>query len=222
MAQAQRELAAAVAEERWTVRPCARANPRPLALTRARASQDAAAARDALAALLPPPPPPPPPVPLVPCSSEALTSGVRVAVRSEFMREHSDAARGALAFAYYVTITNEGPLPVQLRSRHWVITDANGRTEHVRGPGVVGAQPRIAPGESYTYSSFCPLRTPSGTMHGSYEFVTEAEATDEPPVRFAVQVARFGLDVRGRDVAMPPGAGAEAPAGGPDADAEPF
>jgi ApaG protein len=171
--------------------------------------QDAARLRDALAALLPPPPPPPPPVPLVACTSVAITHGVRVTVRSEYMREHSDSSQGAHAFAYYVTLSNEGTAPVRLMSRHWVITDAQGRTEHVRGPGVIGVQPRLAPGESYSYSSFCPLRTPSGTMHGSFAFVIDAPGADEPPARFAVRVARFGLDVKGQDVRMPPDGGAE-------------
>ena len=107
-----------------------------------------------------------------------------------------------------MTFTNDGDKAVQLLGRHWVITDAGGRVEHVRGPGVVGAQPRLRPGESYSYSSFCPLRTPRGTMHGEFTFVTDDDAA--PPERFAVRVERFGLDVAGQDVPMPPGAAAEA------------
>jgi ApaG protein len=179
---------------------------------------DAARLRDTLAALLPPPPPPPPAPPLVACASSAVTSGVRVQARSEFMAQHSDATRGTMAFAYYITITNDGLAPVQLLSRHWIITDASGRTEHVRGPGVVGAQPRLKPGESYSYSSFCPLRTRSGTMHGAFEFATAAEGADEPPARFAVRVARFGLDMEGADVPLPPGAEAEAEEDAPQAE----
>ena len=217
---AKQDLAAAVADERWAVRHggtlrCAGFFA-PATRSLRRRAQDAARLRDALAALLPPPPPPPPPPPLVGCSSTAVTAGIRVSVRSEFMHEHSDASQGAYAFAYYVTLENQGPVGVQLKSRHWVITDARGRTEHVRGPGVVGVQPRLAPGDTYTYSSFCPLRTSSGTMHGCFEFVLDTDEKDEPPSRFAVRVARFGLDVRGRDVPMPPGAGAEM---GNDADA---
>lgn len=76
-------------------------------------------------------------------------------------------------FAYHIRISNEGDLPVKLVSRHWMITDASGHVEEVRGPGVVGEQPVIGPGEDHEYTSFCPLRTSSGAMEGSYQMVTE-------------------------------------------------
>lgn len=112
-------------------------------------------------------------------SSEALTRGVRVQVRPEFLPDHSDPAHHKWVFAYHVTIRNEGRTPLQLISRHWVITDAEGGEEHVRGPGVVGEQPLLKPGQSFRYTSGCALRTTSGTMHGTYQMITpEGESFD--------------------------------------------
>lgn len=178
LASAQQALAAAVSAERWS---------------------EAASLRDAVAALQPPPPPP---SQLVACRSECVTAGVRVTVRSTYMREHSDLSRGVHAFAYDVHFTNESPIPVQLWGRHWVIRDATGRVETVRGSGVVGQQPRLEPGQSYSYSSFCPLRTASGTMEGAFEFMTSA--VGEAPSRFRVRVARFGLSPKNEPVPLPP------------------
>ena len=127
----------------------------------------AAAARDALAALAPPPPPPPPP----PTLAERVTAGVRVRVKSFFVAAQSSATRGVFTFAYRIRVVNEGPVPVQLRSRHWLITDGGGRVEEVRGPGVVGEQPILEPGAAYSYSSFCQLPTATGRMEGEYQFV---------------------------------------------------
>jgi ApaG protein len=104
--------------------------------------------------------------------SEAVTRGVLVKVESRYLPERSAPERGGWFFAYTVTITNRGDETVQLLSRHWIITDANGRTEHVRGPGVVGEQPVLSPGGSFEYTSGCPLRTPFGTMRGTYQMVT--------------------------------------------------
>ncbi len=89
-----------------------------------------------------------------------------------FPNDHSRCNSGGF-FLYRIRISNNGPDPVQLLNRHWVITDANGNVEEVRGPGVIGEQPQLAPGESFEYTSFCPLSTPFGTMEGSYEMVTE-------------------------------------------------
>jgi ApaG protein len=120
-------------------------------------------------------------------SSETITKGIRVSVRAQYLPERSQPAEGAWAFAYRVRITNERPDTVQLLSRHWVITDAHGSAEEVRGPGVVGAQPILAPGESFEYTSGCPLRTPFGTMHGTYQMATpEGE-------RFDAEIAPFAL-----------------------------
>lgn len=103
--------------------------------------------------------------------STATTREVRVDVRSFFVPERSDVARGVWFFAYEVTIENVGDRPVQLVSRHWRITDANDRVQHVRGPGVIGETPLLAPGDRFTYQSFCPLPTPFGTMDGAFQMI---------------------------------------------------
>ena len=94
-------------------------------------------------------------------------------VRSEYRPERSNPGQSQYFFAYHIRIANEGDHAVQLLSRHWVITDALGQVEEVRGPGVVGEQPVLAPGDSFEYSSACPLETPFGSMAGSYRMVTE-------------------------------------------------
>ena len=106
-------------------------------------------------------------------TSEAITRGVEVRVQSRYVPEQSDPDRGGWLFAYTVKIANKGQETVQLISRHWVITDGNGNVEEVRGPGVVGAQPVLRPGETFEYTSACPLRTGFGTMHGTYQMLTE-------------------------------------------------
>jgi ApaG protein len=112
----------------------------------------------------------------------------RVDVMPEYLPEQSDPDEGVYGFAYTITITNDGLVPAQLMSRHWLITDANGQTEEVKGPGVVGHQPLLKPGESFRYTSGCRLRTPSGTMHGSYFFVAE------DGTRFDAQIPLFVLE----------------------------
>ncbi len=105
--------------------------------------------------------------------SSATTRGVRVEVESEYVAERSNPEMGTYFFAYHVRIINESDEAAQLVSRHWIITDANGHIEEVKGPGVVGEQPTLEPGEAFEYSSFCPLKTPMGTMHGTYQMVTD-------------------------------------------------
>jgi ApaG protein len=105
-------------------------------------------------------------------TSEATTRRIRVSVESEFAPDRSAPADSQWFFLYTITITNEGDDPVQLLTRHWVITDGTGHVEEVRGPGVIGQQPTLKPGESFTYTSGCPLTTPFGTMQGSYQMVT--------------------------------------------------
>ncbi len=102
-----------------------------------------------------------------------ITQGVRIVTESFFVPERSNPDRKQFFFAYRVRITNEGPRTVQLISRHWVITDADGRTENVRGPGVVGEQPILNPGQSFEYTSACPLPCPVGVMQGSYQMVEQ-------------------------------------------------
>lgn len=100
--------------------------------------------------------------------STAVTHGVRVSVSSLYLPHQSTPEEGRFVFAYTVVIRNEGDRAAQLRSRHWVITDARGRIEEVRGDGVVGEQPTLEPGEEFHYTSGCVLNTARGTMHGSY------------------------------------------------------
>lgn len=116
--------------------------------------------------------------------SDATTQGVRVHVEPEYLADHSDPDNGMWVHAYHVTITNESERSVQLVWRQWIITNANGKVERVNGPGVVGQTPTLRPGESFRYTSGCPLDTSMGTMHGTYRMVTEAgeqfEATIAP------------------------------------------
>jgi ApaG protein len=101
--------------------------------------------------------------------STAVTEGIKVVVESVYVAEQSAPRAQRYVFAYTVKISNEGAEGAQLRSRHWVITDGNGKVEEVRGPGVVGQQPRLAPGEQFQYTSGCVLVTPRGEMRGSYQ-----------------------------------------------------
>jgi len=107
-------------------------------------------------------------------SSEAVTRGVRVLVQSEYAENQSRPSQNQWFFLYTVTISNEGAEPVQLLTRHWMITDGTGHVEEVRGPGVVGKQPKLQPGESFEYTSGCPLTTAFGVMEGTYQMVSES------------------------------------------------
>jgi ApaG protein len=121
--------------------------------------------------------------------SGTCTRGVRVTVQPRYVAEQSEPDRAHYLFAYQVTIRNEGAMSVQLKSRHWIITNGEGMTEEVRGAGVVGEQPTLGPGEEFRYTSGCPLTTPVGTMHGSYQMVlADGEAFDAliEPFRLAV------------------------------------
>lgn len=120
-------------------------------------------------------------------TSEAITRGIRVSVTSEYAPSRSAPADSQWFFLYTITITNEGEDTVQLLTRHWIITDGTGRVEEVRGPGVVGQQPTLAPGETFTYTSGCPLTTPFGMMQGTYQMTTSAGS------QFDVTIAPFTL-----------------------------
>jgi ApaG protein len=115
------------------------------------------------------------------------TQGIGVEVSPEYLPEHSSPTAARFVFAYHVTITNRGETEVQLISRHWVITDGEGAVQEVRGPGVVGEQPRLKPGQSHKYSSFCPLPTPTGNMRGTFQMVNSLGAT------FDVRIPLFFL-----------------------------
>jgi ApaG protein len=121
-------------------------------------------------------------------TSEAVTRGIRVKVRAKYVPEHSSPERRRWLFAYTVTIENEGDQRAQLLSRHWIITDAHGKVEEVQGPGVIGEQPVIDPGEHFEYTSACPLRTPFGSMEGTYQMVTPSGDL------FDVAIAPFALN----------------------------
>ena len=121
--------------------------------------------------------------------SDTTTRGVRIRVRSAFVPERSSPRENHYFFAYRVRISNEGEETVQLVSREWIITDANGEVEQVNGPGVVGEQPILEPGEHFEYTSFCPLTTAIGSMHGTYQMVA---ASGE---RFDAEIAPFSLAV---------------------------
>jgi ApaG protein len=100
---------------------------------------------------------------------ERVTKGIRVAVKPAYLEDQSEPEQGKYLWSYTITIENRGKETVQLLSRYWHITDAAGRVQEVRGPGVVGAQPVLQPGQSFEYTSGCPLPTASGTMAGCYQ-----------------------------------------------------
>jgi ApaG protein len=118
----------------------------------------------------------------------ATTRSIKITVRPFYLEQHSAPAKNHYVWAYHVRIENAGNETVQLQNRHWRITDEAGRLQEVRGPGVVGEQPVLAPGESFEYTSACPLPTPSGIMVGDYEMTTEGGES------FLAHVPAFSLD----------------------------
>jgi len=98
---------------------------------------------------------------------------IKVSVDTAYLESQSDTSEGRYVFAYTVTIQNEGEFPAKLLTRHWVITDSNGKIQEVHGEGVVGEQPHLKPGEGFQYNSGVMLETPVGTMHGSYQMVAD-------------------------------------------------
>ena len=121
--------------------------------------------------------------------SDTTTNGIRVQVTTKFLPERSSPKDHEYLFAYFIRISNVGKEAAQLISRHWVITNTDGEEEEVRGDGVVGEQPLLAPGAIYNYNSFCHLKTSVGTMHGEYTMVTPAGET------FEARIAPFTLAV---------------------------
>ncbi len=120
----------------------------------------------------------------------SVTRNIEITAKPQFLEDQSRPENGRFVWAYTITIANLGEEPVQLLTRHWVITDGNGARQEVRGPGVIGEQPRISPNDSYTYSSGCPLATPSGVMVGSYGMVNDGGE------HFDVDIPAFSLDSR--------------------------
>ena len=119
----------------------------------------------------------------------ATTHSIQVTVEPTFVEAESSADDGRYFWAYSIEIANLGEEVVQLRARHWRITDANGRTEEVRGAGVVGKQPVLKPGETFSYTSGCPLPTPSGIMVGTYQM------ENQKGERFSIAIPAFSLDL---------------------------
>lgn len=120
---------------------------------------------------------------------EQVTRGIRIRVSPVYSDDQSAPDEGYYFWTYTIEISNESEVEVQLKSRVWRITDAHGKTEEVRGPGVVGQTPAIPPGQSFTYTSGCPLSTPSGIMVGSYQMVSLSTGA-----LFDVAVPAFSLD----------------------------
>lgn len=127
---------------------------------------------------------------------ETRTRDVVVRVICNYLPDQSDPLERQWVWAYMVEIENHGSETVQLISRHWVITDALNRVEEVQGPGVVGEQPILNPGEAFRYSSACPLPTPSGVMRGSYRMATDGGEI------FDVETPQFSLDLPGARKAL--------------------
>jgi len=121
--------------------------------------------------------------------SNAITQGIRVTVRAQYVADRSSPSAKQYVFAYTVKISNEGSATAQLRTRHWVITDGDGKVQEVRGDGVVGAQPLLEPGQSFEYTSGCVLPTPRGTMQGTYQmYRTSGESFDATIAPFALSL----------------------------------
>lgn len=118
----------------------------------------------------------------------ALTRDIEVVVEPYYLEEQSDPEDSRYVWGYRIVISNNSNISVRLMNRYWHITDQNGQVDEVRGPGVVGEQPRLSPGDSYEYSSGCPLDTPSGVMFGHYQM-----STDEGEL-FDVDIPAFSLD----------------------------
>jgi ApaG protein len=121
--------------------------------------------------------------------SDSTTRGIRIQVSSYYDAERSSPQEDYYFFAYQVRISNVGGETAQLLSREWIITNANGEVQKVQGSGVVGEQPVLAPGESFEYTSFCPLNTSVGSMHGSYRMVSDRGES------FDAEIAPFSLAV---------------------------
>ena len=121
--------------------------------------------------------------------AESKKYEIDVAVRTEYLPDQSDEAQDRYVFAYTITITNTGSIPVQLISRHWLITDATSKVQEVRGLGVIGEQPLLKPGEHFEYTSGAVIATPVGTMRGSYQM------TAEDGTKFEAEIPEFTLSM---------------------------
>ncbi len=122
---------------------------------------------------------------------EPVHHQIRIEVETAYLDEQSDPRERRYVFSYTITIRNEGTVPARLMTRHWVITDANGKVQEVRGDGVVGEQPHLKPGQGFRYSSGAVLETPVGAMQGSYQMVTD------DGLKFDAPIAAFRLAMPG-------------------------
>jgi ApaG protein len=121
----------------------------------------------------------------------SLVNKIRVDVETTYVDEQSEPSEGRYVFSYTITIRNEGEVPAKLLTRHWIITDANGKVQEVRGDGVVGEQPHLKPGQGFRYSSGAVLETPVGAMQGSYQMI------DDDGQRFDAPILPFRLAMPG-------------------------
>jgi ApaG protein len=125
------------------------------------------------------------------CCEPAVNYAVTIDPTPFYLADQSDPANDLYTYAYHINIVNTGETAVQLLARHWIITDANGQVEEVKGEGVIGKQPSLAPGESFQYTSGTQFKTPVGTMHGSYTFVAEDGTRFDAPIpRFTCSAKR--------------------------------
>jgi ApaG protein len=134
-----------------------------------------------------------------PALSDTTTLGVRIGAAAFFLPDESDTDKKHYVFGYRIVIVNEGKSTVTLRTRYWKVIDADGTIQEITGPGVVGEQPTLAPGEGFKYTSFCPLKTTWGTMEGHYNFQRPDGST------FPATIGRFYLttDKRQEPTAAP-------------------
>lgn len=130
---------------------------------------------------------------------EATTDNIRVSVRPVYLQDHSEPDEAKFVWAYTIDVENLSNQIVQLLNRHWIITDATGKVEEVKGPGVIGKQPRLNPGQGFNYTSFCHLKTDSGFMGGTFEMINhskdKASAVSNEGFLFSVEIPVFSLDL---------------------------
>lgn len=118
-----------------------------------------------------------------------MSHKITINVTPQFIPEQSSTEQNRFVFAYTILITNEGDIPAQLKTRHWIITDSNGKVEEVRGDGVVGEQPHLSPGEAFQYTSGTIIETPIGTMQGSFQMLAD------DGTRFDAEISPFALAI---------------------------
>jgi ApaG protein len=126
--------------------------------------------------------------------SDTITEGIRVQAEPQYLEERSMPESGQYVFAYRITISNLGEEPAKLVSRHWVVSDSTGQERHVRGPGVVGKQPRLEPREGFRYTSYCPLDTPVGNMRGKFQMVRDTGEQFDAEVGVFTLAAPYALN----------------------------